>query len=132
MLIEDLRGNKIKWTPTGQTFLFDSERGSKPHCEARKLLKDRFPTLRILEEVSIPVIHRKKTLFLDFYIPVRKIAVEVQGIQHYQFVSAFHSSKADFLNQKKNDRMKCEWCDLNGIELIILDDGEQDIWENVI
>ena len=128
MLVQDLDGNSYQWKPRGIRDMFDSNRGSGPHKKARQILKSRFPTLTILEEVSVKI-RKKKTLFFDFYIPSRRVAIEVNGEQHYKYNSKFHSSKADFIKQKKNDREKAEWCELNGIQLIELDHKEEEQWE---
>ena len=46
--------------------------------------------------------------------------------------SMFHKTKADFISQKKNDREKSEWCELNGIDLIVLRYDQKDSWEEQI
>lgn len=129
MIVEDLDGNKYEWRARGKTFLFDSSKGSGLHQSARSILKDRFPTIAILEEVSIKV-RKRKTLYLDFYIPMRKLAIEVQGSQHFTFSSKFHGSKRDLLKQQKNDREKASWCELNDISLVTLRFDEVKDWEN--
>ena len=131
MMAEDLNGDKVQWNPKGRTYRFDSDKGSKPHRAAREILYEKYPTQVILEEVSIPVRARQK-FFLDFYVPLAKLAVEVHGEQHYVFNAHFHSSKANFFRSQKNDREKAEWCDLNDISLIVLDHKELDDWKNQI
>lgn len=118
MLVTDLDGVKGQWRPRGKEVTQDKRPRSALHKKARKLLKERFPTLIIVEEPPIKVRHRK-TLYFDFYIPLRKTAIEVHGQQHYRFNSLFHSSASDFLKQKQNDEDKAEWCEINGITLIV-------------
>jgi hypothetical protein len=55
------------------------------------MLHEKFPTLQILEEVSIPL-RSKETLYLDFYIPLIKKCIEVHGEQHYKFVPFYHTT----------------------------------------
>ena len=57
-------------------------------------------------------------LSLDFYNHNRKIAVEVQGAQHLQFVKHFHKTRANFVRQIKRDTKKLEFCEINNIKLI--------------
>ena len=122
---------KKEWKPRGVEYLFDSIRGSKLHQEARKILKEKHKTLAILEEVSIPV-RKRKTLYLDFYIPSLSTAIEVQGQQHSSFNSMYHKNVRDFINQKKNDREKAEWCKKNDIHLVELLYNEVKEWKDQI
>lgn len=119
MFVEDLEGNVSQWKARGKEVVQDRRPRSGLHKKARDLIKERFPTLLVLEEVSLKP-RPRVTLYLDFYLPLRKLAIEVHGEQHYKFSSLFHSSALDFMNQKKNDRDKADWCDINGIELIVL------------
>lgn len=65
-----------------------------------------------------------ENLTLDFFVPRKKMAIEVQGRQHHQFVAFFHGTKSGFEEQKKRDMRKEEWCEINGIRLIKIDTGE--------
>ena len=128
MFVEDLDGHVSVWKAKGSEI---PNRRSKLHIMARELLRGRFPTMQILEEVAInPRI--KSTLFLDFFIPLRKLAIEVQGEQHFKFNTMYHSSRQDFINQRKNDRDKSEWCNINGIELISLRYDNMDEWDKIL
>jgi len=69
-------------------------------------------------------------LALDFFLPRKNIAVEVQGRQHHEFVAFFHGDKEGFTRQRGRDSRKSEWCDINGIRLIKIDTGEER--ENII
>ncbi|NVM35777.1 MAG: hypothetical protein HWN81_09290 [Candidatus Lokiarchaeota archaeon] len=110
----------------------DSRRRSQLHVNARKILYDLFPTIQILEEVPINP-RSGKTQFLDFYINKIKLAVEVHGQQHYKFNTMFHASAQDFINQRKNDADKKEWCELNNITYIELPYNEkEEEWLNRI
>jgi|TARA_R100000008_G_C3571959_1_gene162748 very-short-patch-repair endonuclease len=58
-------------------------------------------------------------LSLDFYNSTQKIAVEVDGNQHYRYNKFFHSnSRQNFLHQLKRDEKKEYFCDINQIKLI--------------
>jgi hypothetical protein len=133
MKVRDLEGNITAWKLTGQIVTATDKRSrSKLHVRARKILYEMFPTMKILEEVPIKP-RGSKTQYLDFYINQIKLAVEVHGQQHYKFNTMFHASARDFLNQKKNDADKQEWCWLNNIthiELPYNEDIEQ--WKNKI
>ena len=100
---------------------------SKLHLAARELLHDLFPTT-ILEEVTIEVVGGIK-LYLDFYIPLHKMCIEVHGEQHFQFVPFFHKNILDMMKQRKNDMLKVSWCLKNNIEYYSLPFNENiDEW----
>lgn len=131
MLIINLDGNRVKWKVNGKEVIQDNRIRSSLHIAARQLIKDRFPTMQVLEEVSIPL-RRGKTLYLDFYIPLRKLAIEVHGEQHYRYSTLFHSCSKDFLDQRINDRDKELWCRQNNIEYIVLPYNTIDTWSSIL
>lgn len=102
---------------------------SAPHLRARQLLKRMFSTDILLEEVYLP----NSQMRLDFYIPGRDVAVEVQGKQHEEYTPHFHGPPDKFHEAMKRDRKKKDFCDMNGIELIYLVDGEgDDVWREAL
>jgi hypothetical protein len=131
MLVTDLNGEQYEWKMKGKEVRIDKRPRSSLHKTAREILKDRFPTLVLLEEVPIKV-GRRRTLYLDFYLPLRRTAIEVQGEQHFKFSSLYHSSASDFRKQVGNDNDKSEWCEINGIDLVIFAFNNQDDWGSLI
>jgi very-short-patch-repair endonuclease len=126
MKVKDLSGRIHSWNLTGCT---PSRLASRPrsdlHLKTRQLMQEEFKNDPILEEVAIP----GEQLFLDFYLPKRKMAVEAQGEQHYKFIKHFHGDIMGFKKQKQNDVRKREWCEINGIILITLSYSENiDEW----
>lgn len=89
------------------------------------ILTQTFPGYYVLEE--FPCVG--EGLFLDFFLPTKKLAVEVQGAQHFEFNAFFHKDKRAFARQKANDRRKEEWCEVNEIRLIKIKWGEKE--ENI-
>ncbi len=131
MVIQLLDGTSINWKPHLQKHS-SAEKRSSYHLVARQLLKDIYPTMQFLEEINIPI-QPKLNLYLDFYLPLLRLAVEVQGQQHYKFSPHFHETNRDFIHQKMLDKKKISWCELNDIKLIELpynEDIEQ--WKNRI
>ena len=56
---------------------------------------------------------------LDFYNSTQKIAIEVDGNQHYRYNQFFHSnSRQKFLHQLHRDEKKEYFCEINKIKLI--------------
>jgi len=66
---------------------------------------------------ELPVAGTRMTL--DFYNANKKIAVEVDGNQHYKFNKFFHSnSRQNFLAQLQRDDKKEYFCEINQIKLV--------------
>ena len=126
MLIQTLDGHQVKWRlETAST-----SRKSTPHKKVLKLLKEVYPTTHLLEEVQIEV-KKHKYLYPDFYIPLYKIAIEIDGSQHKEYNQFFHKNQYKFVQSQINDSLKQMWCDLNNITLIRLtDDEKEEEWKN--
>ena len=128
MLIKDLDGNSHNWQLTGNMAKGRISNRSSLHLATRSIIAQSYPTLQILEEVPIPL-RKNETLYLDFYLPLKKTCIEVHGEQHYKFVSFYHSTVLNFLKSQKRDREKEEWCGLNNIKHIVLRyDEDEQIW----
>ena len=125
MLIKDLDGNSHSWNLRGNIAHAKNINKSSLHLRARNILSQQFPTLQILEEVPIPI-RKSETLYLDFYLPLNRICVEVHGEQHYKFVGHYHSNQLGFMKHKKRDRSKIEWCQINSIRYVELPFNETD------
>jgi hypothetical protein len=100
---------------------YNEESKSSYHKRARILLKDVYPFDTIREEILLPgtkTTFNKLDLFADFFIPSRRMIIEVNGSQHSTYNRFFHRNKLNFLKAKHRDAVKKQWCDLNKIELI--------------
>lgn len=133
MRVIDLDGNNSNWKAKGYIAKNNDTRvRSQYHLAARKILKELFPTCQVLEEVSINP-RKGDTLYLDFYIPLHNLSVEVHGEQHYKFIPHYHATVLGFAKAQKRDREKREWCELNGISLVELPYNEaEDEWRERI
>ncbi|NBX98674.1 hypothetical protein EB118_19255 [bacterium] len=131
MLIKDLDGNSHNWQLTGNMAKGKVTNKSSLHLQARSLIGHLYPTLQILEEVPIPL-RKNEILYLDFYIPLKKVCCEVHGEQHYKFVSFYHNNMLNFLKSQKRDKEKQEWCEINNILYIALPYNDIDNWEKLI
>jgi len=131
MLIKDLDGNSHNWQLTGNMAKGKVTNKSSLHLQARGLISSLYPTLQILEEVPIPL-RKNEILYLDFYIPLKKVCCEVHGEQHYKFVSFYHNNILNFLKSQKRDKEKQEWCEINNILYIELPYNDIDNWEKLI
>lgn len=61
-----------------------------------------------------------KNLELDCYNDELKLAIEYNGIQHYEYTPVFHKNRDSFYNTKYRDKMKASLCHENGVKLIVV------------
>jgi hypothetical protein len=108
--------------------------GTRPIFNAKKYLIDWDGKSRSKIQKSVKVFLKKywhkhvvfeefpvagTRLSLDFYNANKKVAIEVQGVQHKKHVPFFHGeNKYNFLNQLKRDQDKAAFCEINDILLI--------------
>lgn len=83
--------------------------------ELRQTLIDN--NIRFIKEHTFPWLKYKKCLRLDFYLPENKIAIECQGIQHFEPIETFGGIKA-FKETKSRDICKRCKCQSHGIKII--------------
>jgi very-short-patch-repair endonuclease len=107
------RQHKIK-NSTKYLINWDKACRSKIQKKIKDLLYKHWAADIVFEE--LPVAGTRMTL--DFYNASRKIAVEVDGNQHYKFNKFFHSnSRQKFLAQLQRDDKKEYFCEINNIKL---------------
>lgn len=128
MNVVGLDGKEYKWNLSRYK---PKKRVSKPHLKCRELLKEIFPCHTIIEEATLPG-SGKPPLYSDFFIPHLNLMVEVHGEQHYTYNTFHFKDKKDFILAQARDRRKAEWCEINNIELIVLDHKEYDKWREQI
>ena len=66
----------------------------------------------------------KKRQRLDFYLINKQIAIECQGIQHFEPIEFFGGVKG-FNENLRRDKIKKEWCEKNNIKLIYYSNEEK-------
>ena len=64
----------------------------------------------------------KNNMHLDFYIDSLKVAIECQGIQHFQLCEFYKFTEETFELYKQRDKRKKELCNEHGIEVIYFSD----------
>ena len=95
----------IKW---------DKPSRSKLQTKVKELLRQIWSGCRVFEEMPVP----GTRMTLDFYNANHRVALEVDGHQHYK-MSHFHGGDIEkFRDQLRRDNSKQEFCDLNDIRLV--------------
>lgn len=108
----------VPTTPRFQ-YMQHTPNDSKLELQAKFILEDIFK--RPFYKIRPDFLRNDVTghnLEIDLYNDELRLAVEVQGDQHYKFTPFFHKSNADFLNQRYRDEMKKDKCRKEGITLI--------------
>lgn len=124
MKIKGLDGKIYTWS-LAQYVGTQNNNASHLHERMRDFLEENFPALQILEEVYVP----SERLYLDFLLPLKKIAVECQGIQHDKFVLHFHGNKVGYQKALARDNKKVEFCRINNITLLyVYEDDQEELW----
>ena len=121
MKVLGLDGSEYNWIIKPN--IITEEHKSKYHIRARYLLKKLFPFYKVIEEIKLPGLD----LYLDFYIPGIRLAIEVNGDQHYNFIPFFHGTRNKFFKSQDRDKIKEDWCLLNKICLVVLNTKDTDL-----
>jgi len=94
-----------------------------------KILREKFKLQIILEDWTVPTTR----MSLDFLVLPNRIAVEVQGEQHFEHIPFFHKTKIDFAGQINRDNAKKVFCELNGITFVtVTKEDFKEVLENDI
>jgi hypothetical protein len=103
--VKNIKTCLIKW---------DGKSRSKFQLSVKSFLKKYWKGDVVFEELKIV----GTRLSLDFYNANKKIAIEVQGEQHFKFVPFFHGNRNTYLKQIKRDVKKIDFCNINDIKLV--------------
>lgn len=124
-----LDGKTYKFAPASNRMNTDK---SSLHNEVIQIIKEEFPTIRPLEDVSARI-NRWVNLYIDIFIPICRVAIEVHGKQHFEEIGFFHKNRQDFFKSNRRDQQKKEWCELNEIVLVELRyDEDREEWRQKI
>lgn len=93
-----------------------------PACSESKLEKEVAEILvsmnfSFIRQAKFDALIDKGSLRLDFFLEKEMIAIECNGLQHYQPVKCFGGDKK-FEDQKRKDQIKRNYCSENGIGLL--------------
>lgn len=98
-----------------------------PHCNSDNKSKMEENIHILLEQHNIKHerqktfqwLKHKRNLFLDFYIPYKKIGIEVQGEQHFVPVRRFGGEEF-FKQQQERDKIKKKLCKQHNVKLFYI------------
>lgn len=104
--------------------LIKSIKKSSLHNTVKVLVQELYPNFVIQEERRVQTADGAK-LPVDILIPAMKVAIECQGIQHYQFTPHFHKTPQDLLDQQARDTAKANGIKAAGWSLVVVRYDEQ-------
>lgn len=104
-VVKNLKNSLVKW---------DAKSKSKLQQKVKLFLKSYWQGDVVFEEMRVA----GTRLSLDFYNANKKIAIEVQGQQHFKYTPFFHSTRGGYLKQIKRDVNKIDFCALNEIQFV--------------
>lgn len=90
---------------------------SKMETNIRKKLENE--KIEFEQQKTFDWLKYKRNLFLDFYCDEYKLAIEVQGDQHYVSIERFGGQK-DFKIRKERDKIKKMLCEKHGVRLFYI------------
>lgn len=95
---------------------------SRPEIIIRQTLEEIFPgvTFPSVRPNFLRYPETGQNLEFDVYNETLRLAVEYNGIQHYEFTKAFHKSKDDLIAQQKRDAFKAARANELGIDLLVI------------
>ena len=113
LVYKNVSSKKIKW---------NSKSRSKLQKSVKLFLKPYWKNHIVYEE--FPVYGTR--LSVDILNATKKIAIEVNGRQHSNFVEFFHGSRNGYLRSIKRDVKKAEWLEKNNFTLLEIDREDAD------
>ena len=112
--LKNINGREVNKTVTNYIIDWDKKSKSQFQFNVKQFLRplwchqicfEEFPVYGTLQRV-------------DFLNATKKIAIEVNGRQHTEYVEHFHKNKANYLKSIKRDWIKTEWLESNDYQLI--------------
>jgi len=86
------------------------------HLQVIDFIKKEYPFLKMSLEFQIP----KTRLRIDIFLPDISLAIEIQGIQHYEYSDFFHKNQLSFMESNIRDIEKKKTCKKMNIEILYI------------
>jgi hypothetical protein len=87
---------------------------SRGQTALTSIMKKLLPGQKIINEF-----HIGNKMKLDVYCPSYQVAAEYHGRQHFFYTQRFFDSKYEFEEAIERDRVKLDWCNENGVALVV-------------
>jgi very-short-patch-repair endonuclease len=121
MRLKTLNGKLVNKNVSKYLINWDGKSLSKVQFATKQFFKKFWLNDIVYEE--FPVYGTR--LKVDIFNATKKIAVEVQGGQHYDYNPFFHNnSRLNYLKGMKRDMTKLNWLEINNYKLIEIKESE--------
>jgi len=120
MRLYNIYGNLVNKNVTKYLINWDKKSRSKPQWEAKQFLKPFWERHMVYEEFPV----YGSLLKIDIFNATLKVAIEINGPQHYLFHHFHGNSPAAYLKAIKNDVKKETWFETNSIKFLEIKDYE--------
>ena len=97
----------------------DCNSNAKSKMEEKVFNKINELDIKIERQKTFDWLKYKRNLYLDFYLPTEKLAIEVQGDQHFTPIEKF-GGMTDFELRKERDYYKKKLCEEHGIKIFYI------------
>lgn len=124
----DLTGKRHNREIIEYKYYSDTPSKSIGQSSLGKKLRELFPLINIYTEVPCFGLG----LYLDFFIPGINLAFEFDGRQHEEFIPHFHGDRAGYAQSVRNDVFKNQWCEINGVTLVRVNEKNIDNLKELI
>jgi hypothetical protein len=118
--LKNINGREVNKNVTSYLIDWDKKSRSKLQFSVKEFLKPHWCHQICFEEFPVYGTLQK----VDFLNATKKVAIEVNGRQHSEYVPHFHKNKANFLKSIKRDWIKTEWLESNDYELIEIETAD--------
>lgn len=114
MVLKNFKGKFIDKNYSRYLIDWDGSSLSKFQFEVKQFFKPYWIGCQVYEE--FPVLGTRYKI--DIYNSNYKLAIEVDGEQHYKFNKHFHGNRANFLASIYRDEKKFIFCEINEIRVV--------------
>jgi len=118
--LKNINGREVNKNVTSCLIDWGKKSRSKLQFSVKKFLKPHWCHQVCFEEFPVYGTLQK----VDFLNATIKVAIEVNGRQHTEYVEYFHKNKANYLKSIKRDWIKTEWLESNNYELIEIETAD--------
>jgi hypothetical protein len=115
MRFKTLRGKEVFKNIEKYRIDWDGKSLSKFQFGVKQFLKKYWKDQVCFEEMPVTGTRMR----IDIYNANKRVAVEIDGVQHEKFSEFYHNGdRGNFLKQINRDAEKYKWCEINEITLI--------------
>ena len=126
MRLYNIYGKLVSKNVSKHLIDWDKKSRSKFQFKVKQLLRPYWQNHIVYEEFPV----YGSLMRVDFLNATKRVAIEVNGRQHSEFVPYFHKSRAEYLRSIKRDHQKTEWLEKNDFNLLEVEEKDLNLGED--